>query len=370
MVARLAREAGLDLGREADLTPAKQENPDGFWENVRFVSINDEILADAGGAWDSTYDINLSSVSERLRTRAELLARDFRHSGPWGWKDPRNSITLPFWRTVFPDLKILVCLRNPLEVALSLSRRNLFSYESSLKLWLDYNRRIMADTTPAERLVVHFDAFFERPEHELRRLMDFLDLHREKVQTVGVANSVKRELRHNRFTMENLVACDVRSDMLAVYLELCNEAGWIDTQTHAGTPDPEEIERSIAKFSAIYRRDLTSSGRVIDSAAFERDLYRSAIVRLEAEVKHLTAQRDWHAEDRDRLARLSEQHQAAADSQQKVIRDLHERLTNAESENDVHRSQIEALNDRVGNEPGTDTSGDTLEERDPDVRLG
>lgn len=345
MVARLIREAGVDLGRPEDLTPATQENPDGFWENVRFVEINEAILADAGGAWDSTCDISLSSVSERLRSRAELLAQEFRQGGRWGWKDPRNSITLPFWREVFPNLEILVCLRNPLEVALSLSRRNLFSYESSIKLWLDYNRRIMADTTPAERRVLHYDAFFARPESELRRLLEFLDLDPEKVGMDAMVDSVKPELRHNRFTMENLVACDVRSDVLAVYLELCSEAEWIDAQPLAGTSDPEEIERSIARYSAVYRRGVTSSERVIDSAAFERDLYRNSIVRLEAEIQHVTAQRDWHSEDRDKLARIIELHEAAADSQEQIIRDLNERLKNAESENEVLRSQADELKD-------------------------
>ena len=44
MLTRLLHRCGLYLGEEKDMMPAAADNPDGFWENVRFVKINDEIL--------------------------------------------------------------------------------------------------------------------------------------------------------------------------------------------------------------------------------------------------------------------------------------------------------------------------------------
>ena len=32
--------------------PAAADNPDGFWEHLRFVKLNDEILNATGAAWD------------------------------------------------------------------------------------------------------------------------------------------------------------------------------------------------------------------------------------------------------------------------------------------------------------------------------
>ena len=52
MVMRLLHECGLYLGAESDLMPAQADNPDGFWEHLRFVKLNDEILNSLGGAWD------------------------------------------------------------------------------------------------------------------------------------------------------------------------------------------------------------------------------------------------------------------------------------------------------------------------------
>ena len=41
MVARLLHDAGLYLGEPADLAEPGIHNPDGYWENLRFVEIND-----------------------------------------------------------------------------------------------------------------------------------------------------------------------------------------------------------------------------------------------------------------------------------------------------------------------------------------
>lgn len=44
---------------------------------------------------------------------------------PWGWKDPRNTYTLPIWLDVFPGAKVIHIYRNPLDVINSLRvRRN------------------------------------------------------------------------------------------------------------------------------------------------------------------------------------------------------------------------------------------------------
>ena len=39
---------------------------------------------------------------------------------PWGWKDPRNTFTLPFWLDIFPDAKVVHIYRHGVDVANSL----------------------------------------------------------------------------------------------------------------------------------------------------------------------------------------------------------------------------------------------------------
>ncbi|MEZ5023867.1 MAG: sulfotransferase [Chitinophagales bacterium] len=43
---------------------------------------------------------------------------------PWGWKEPRNSFTLEFYKELFPDAKIIHIYRNPIDSANSYLKRD------------------------------------------------------------------------------------------------------------------------------------------------------------------------------------------------------------------------------------------------------
>src|SRR6266702_718721 len=49
--------------------------------------------------------------------------------------DPRSSLPLPFCTSLLPDLKVIVCLRNPLEVGWSLRQRPVFKHAAGNVLW-------------------------------------------------------------------------------------------------------------------------------------------------------------------------------------------------------------------------------------------
>lgn len=42
---------------------------------------------------------------------------------PWGWKDPRNTYTLPFWLDIFPEAKVIHIYRHGLDIVNSLRTR-------------------------------------------------------------------------------------------------------------------------------------------------------------------------------------------------------------------------------------------------------
>ena len=108
MLAKLLHFCGLNLGPEKDLMAAQSDNPDGFWENLRFVQLNDEILNATGGAWDlpplekESFD---APDLRSFRTKAHLLVDSFGTESIWGWKDPRNCLTFPFWKRLLPGLR-------------------------------------------------------------------------------------------------------------------------------------------------------------------------------------------------------------------------------------------------------------------------
>jgi len=228
MVAKALHGAGLYLGDEDELMPAADENPEGFWEHEDFVAFNDAVLSELGGAWDLPPDPPADWNAPRfdqLRDVARGLARRFDGDERWGWKDPRNCLTLPLWRSALGDVATVLVVRNPLEVAKSLQKRNHFSLALGLYLWYAYNRRIADDTTPATRVVTHFDAWFGDPDGEIRRVLGPLGLLRDEAQVAALRGNATPGLKHHQLGLSDLLQANVAPEIVDLYVDLCAEAG-------------------------------------------------------------------------------------------------------------------------------------------------
>src|SRR5688572_24507433 len=162
MVARALEACGVDLGGPRHFAPPAADNRDGYWEDLRFVALNERILDRFEGAWDHPPTLparwEASAVLDTERQEAEALIRG--RAEPWGWKDPRNSLTAPFWKRLMPEMKVVVCLRNPLEVAASLRARGYTSTRFGLALWESYYRALAETVDGAGGLVTHYESFF------------------------------------------------------------------------------------------------------------------------------------------------------------------------------------------------------------------
>lgn len=228
MVALLLAECGLYLGPEDDLMLPAPDNPAGFGENLRFVELNEQLLAEVGGDWDCVPEARPgwleSNSATELQAHAEELVHEFAGLEPWGWKDPRNSITLPFWERITGPIEVVVCVRDPLEVALSLRRRNGATIGSGLTLWLDYNERILATTNADSRIVTHYDAYFRSPRSELERVAAFINLPADAATLARAAGRAQSSLRSYRLRRPYLLRDDVSTPVAELYRTLCAEA--------------------------------------------------------------------------------------------------------------------------------------------------
>jgi hypothetical protein len=231
MVAKLLYEAGLYLGPEEDLHPPGPANPEGFWENRRFVRLNQQILIQLGAGWDYPPPLPVDWTVDRLtplRAEAETLLEHFTDREPWGWKDPRNCLTLPFWQSLLDRPRVVVVVRNPLEVAHSLRKRNGFSPALGLALWHAHNQRLVDFVEPSDRMITHYGMYFRDPEREFRRLLTFLDLPVAEDVIEKASTAMVADLRHHQLTMRDLIDADVPLAIVELYRDLCAAANWID----------------------------------------------------------------------------------------------------------------------------------------------
>jgi GT2 family glycosyltransferase len=153
---------GIATCVDSDLVPASDANPRGHWESASLVRANDALLRLAGGAWWCPPRPAATLWSGRALRRYERVGRRVLEQGhrtrQWVWKDPRTSLTLPFWRNALAEtpLVAVVVFRDPDEVAESLCRRNGFAPELSLALWERYVHHVLRGVAGLPVLTVRY----------------------------------------------------------------------------------------------------------------------------------------------------------------------------------------------------------------------
>ncbi len=222
LVADVLREMGLFTGWRRD--------PNG--EALFFQHLNDWMLRLSSGAWDSPQAIDYLLGDDAVQSMVVAYLRHFvngprsllflgprryascrkleRVSFPWGWKDPRNTFTLPIWQLVFPQPLLIHVKRHGVDVAQSLVARRrrqlraaaepreqwralynvvpkrsgfvntvrVVSLSSAFELWEDYVRRASESCAVAgsRAMELQYEELLATPEYALERLARFCDL--------------------------------------------------------------------------------------------------------------------------------------------------------------------------------------------------
>ncbi len=347
MVAKMLHLCGVHLGAEKDLFPATPDNMDGHWEHIGIQEVNDEILRRFGGGWDQPPRLPANWVRDpsldHARTKAKRLIAELSVRPVWGWKDPRTSLTLPFWRDQIPDLKSIVCVRNPLDVAaVAAPRRQFSSYVFGLDLWKTYSHCIQTTVPPAQRLATHYSSYFSDPRAEIKRVMDWLGLRPSAEALEACRIAVKAELRHHEFTRRQLDEFGVDAAIFDQYQRWCDESGY-DDRDHAAP-----VVAAPAKTASF------------DVNAVEADVLRRELRQLRRALKQ--QQVDAHADLRQQLEQarsecsdvrqaLDERDAALAETQRQIelfrteladLRQIRDELTELARERDGMRQQLHA----------------------------
>src|SRR5437016_5464857 len=146
---------GLSLGDPANMMPPNEGNPTGYWEHLRLVDVNDRILDSMARAWPTSVplppDWIVTPVGERATASLrQALSAEIGAEPRWGFKAPRATLLIPAYRKALDQLhirpKVLLGLRNPLDVARSLQRRDDIPLEKGIAMWANYTLSALADS--------------------------------------------------------------------------------------------------------------------------------------------------------------------------------------------------------------------------------
>ena len=155
-LANLCLDLGLSAGKESDLLPSQNDNPEGFIERLDVTSLNESLLNTLGAHWfapPKSFELSTESAQS-----IQLLRTQLDQSGVELIKDPRASLFIKHW--VKPDDNVIIIMRSPSDVAESLLARDNIPSEVAAALWLIYNQRLARSLSSLSAQDIHAALLF------------------------------------------------------------------------------------------------------------------------------------------------------------------------------------------------------------------
>ncbi|HET8899525.1 MAG TPA: hypothetical protein VFN09_12205 [Rhodanobacteraceae bacterium] len=171
---------GASLG--SDLAPASPRNPRGYWEDRVINDLNAECLRLFDLRWDDPGELPANWLADpRLGAWSNALLEHLRaaYDQPlFLIKDPRLCRLLPIWLRVLQRLDVVphvvLAMRDPAEVAASLSRRDSIPPVAAKQLWLRHvldaeksSRQLSRAFTTCDALLSRWQAVAEHLQRSL-----------------------------------------------------------------------------------------------------------------------------------------------------------------------------------------------------------
>jgi hypothetical protein len=230
------------VGDEAFLARGNAHNEEGYWETPELVTMNQRLLAFLGGSWREVPPMpagwERSWWLEPYRRRARALVAAIPGERR-AWKDPRLTLTLPFWQRVVPEARYVLCFRNPLDVHRSLERREGMDVGEAVRLWGIYSAAALRETVGRPRLLLFYEDFFDPARRAVERLAAYLAV---PPADVGVVHETLRHHAHGDADVFRHPAVDAREQAL-----------WEALVAYRDRPGPD-TEAALDRLAATYPR--------------------------------------------------------------------------------------------------------------------
>ncbi|MGJ4803774.1 hypothetical protein [Luteimonas sp. SDU82] len=337
------------LGAESPKTlmPPTADNPKGYWESSAIMDFNNAVLASAGSRWDEWEAFNrgwLGSATGMAMVSgiSALLADEFGQAPLFLLKDPRICRILPVWLQGLAEadvaIKIVVPVRNPLEVADSLATRNKLTRLQALLIWLRHVLDAEYDSRGQDRAFMRYADLLTNWRAETARIGEALDLRWPRMSGSAEAEIdayLDRSLKHH-------AAEQALPDGNAIL-------GWV-AEAHAAysalaegrdrTAAESKLDQVRTAFDAASRAFAPLFHEVRGDLTQRLDARSADVGRLSAEAKEMRAEiaglKRQHLADEDEVVKLR--------SELDTLRaELATRVATMRNLETQHRSDLDAL---------------------------
>ena len=186
---------GVEVG--TDLVPPSKDNPRGYFENLTTVLAQEGLFEAFGYRWHDPRSLPADWLESEaaVGARAVLAAVVgdlFADTDLAAIKDPRSCRLVPLWRSVAKtagvNLRTVLVLRHPDEVAASLHRRDGMSRTRAYLLWSRHILDAERETRALPRVLVRYEALLENWRSEMDRIGTALEISLPKVTKTVAAD--------------------------------------------------------------------------------------------------------------------------------------------------------------------------------------
>lgn len=321
--------AGVALGE--DLMTPGEDNPKGFFEHVGVVAIHDTLLKALGRAWNDPRPLPdgwlCTPAAHAASSALEVLLRtEFDGTPLWAVKDPRLCRLLPLWWPILDRLGVtpapLLVLRDPREVAASLSKRNAWPEGLSKLLWIEHLLDAERATRGKRRAVISYADLLDDAPRAIMRVLEDLGagdcLRLDASRNARLAGFVSRDDRHHIAGSEGTSGWELPCAMFEI----------------AAQADERALARLAPfgdRFEEARRLFADALEGFAQQAAQARDAQSALLSRIEASEKEV-------AERKELAASLDRQLAARKSSYDALERALNERTRWARSLEETRRT--------------------------------
>ena len=266
--------------RHGDLA-LKLENPLGFFESERLVETNDALLKVLGCSWDRPPLLpacwDQPPLLETLQQHRSRLS-NYALERSWVDKDPRLCVTYSaYLHILLRRIPLVVALREPLAVAISLHARNGFSLNRGLVLWWVYNHHIASQMSSEDLLLLYSELLAFDDQSLQQRLGPFLEYHnhlRPSEDQAGalIAALIKTELNRS----ESAITDQSRARINPLLLDFCD-------QTY------KDISRASDKLISFQERFNSLPRAVLECCSREQLLPENDLILLDNRIYSMQA---------------------------------------------------------------------------------
>lgn len=289
---------------------ASLSNPTGHWEPDKLVGYHEALLAELYSAWDDWRSLDLSRLTVQrrgvIRTRlAEILKDEYGDASLVVVKDPRICRFAPLFLEAVTEAGLtaecVLAVRNPLEVAQSLERRDGMSRGEVGLLWLRHVLDSEAGTRGRRREILFYGDLLADWEGEIGRIMSHAEPGRAHDGAAGaeagarhvwpeIAKDISRriddflsaEQRHHAHSSADLTGDPIMSGWIAEVYDALHQL-----RQRPGCPAALAIlDKVRGEFDGASRKALQATTDESIIAEMDR------LIRENVKLRHLWAQRE------------------------------------------------------------------------------